>query len=224
MQTKMKSFTVQSTDKVLLRHNPCLLIRRLGDTTTCLVNAMLHNRLTTLELQNELVFFFVMLQTVFFHLLYFSHSGGQKCRRLDGSYCTMTSAPMFVSQLKYHTQLLPLPNINYWDGASGTSWCKTSDFLYAIAKQNRLLASNSSFFYLPSSVLTRSWARRGNVKNVTVIMKWIWFWTGYNTPLHFSSCCCWIFYRNDPLLWALTDMVMHLGVKERKIKSQIFMD
>jgi hypothetical protein len=45
---------------------------------------------------------------------------------LSGSYCTMISAQMFVPQLKHHTQLLPLPNINYWHGAR-TSWCKISD-------------------------------------------------------------------------------------------------
>jgi hypothetical protein len=67
---------------------------------------------------------------------------------LTGSYCTMISAPMFVPQLKYHTQLLPLPNINYWDGARRTSWCKTSDGCILYAKQNRLSASNSSYFYL----------------------------------------------------------------------------
>jgi hypothetical protein len=54
----------------------------LGDTTVCLVNAILQNRLTILELQNELVSF-LMFQTVFFHLLYFSHSDGQKWRKLD---------------------------------------------------------------------------------------------------------------------------------------------
>lgn len=117
---------------------------------------MLHctTRLFILELQNELVSFFCYAPNCVLSFVILFPQWWSEMKKAWESYHTMISASVFVQQLKYHTHLLPLPNINYWDGARRTSWCRTPDgcILYAIAKQNWLSASNSSFFYLRSSI------------------------------------------------------------------------
>jgi hypothetical protein len=80
--------------------------------TMCFVNATLHSSLAISEIQNELVSFLLCSKLYSFICYTFPIVMVRNGESLTGSYCAMNSAPMFVPQLKYHTQLPPLPNIN----------------------------------------------------------------------------------------------------------------